>query len=340
MLDGTSAPRLREVYLDGVEIVGWEKAFPPTLSELIVKNMDHWGPSLSELFTICISCPNITILEVSNVAVGLDPRQSSAAAPLLEFPSLRKLTLCELGEEVTQNILQRLRFPTNCVVRLFSELLTPHPSTSLTSMLGHHLDNSNDVIDQLTIWIRAEADVIKIKGPRWNITFELADTEAVRDAVLWFNSNGVTSRNDSPQHSRRSIPVSLELDYDILVDGFDFLSSISDLQCIAKIALNSADLTILSHITVRGFKQNWPFPGVRELHFKHPSPGMDPVIKLFQERRGERDELGAAAPLQKIKFGDEFKTSRPARPDSLLMLLDAVDEDTQVSWYGKQVFRD
>ncbi|KAG9045130.1 hypothetical protein FS837_006988 [Tulasnella sp. UAMH 9824] len=339
MFHGTFTPRLREFWLDNVGIVGWKKPFPPMLSELTIKDVDYRGPSLSELLTILISCPNITILEVSNTGVDFDLDEGWTSTPLIEFPDLRKLTLCDLGDQVTQEIFQRLRFPADCVVRLFSDLPHSYPSASLTSMFSHHLDNpSHVVIDKLTIWIRGVTrgiiDVIKIEGPRWNVTFELDDMEAMRDAVLWFNGHESTC----------SVPVSLELDYDVGVYGFDLLSPIVDLQCITRISLNSTDLTELSQpldtVKVEGDKQSWPFPDVRELHVKHPKAEIHPVIKLVGRRRGKRDGLGAAGSLQKIKFGDEFKSIKPARPDSLLMLLDVVDEGTEVYWYGKQVLSD
>ncbi|KAG8930653.1 hypothetical protein FRC00_001034 [Tulasnella sp. 408] len=341
MFDSTSTPRLREFWLDNVGMVEWKKPFSPTLSELTIKNVEYrGGPSLSELLTILISCPNINVLEVSNVGVELDPEEGWTSTPLVEFPDLQKLTLCDLEDQVTEEIFRRLRFPADCAVRLFSGLLPPYPSASLTSMFSHHLDNPNHVvIDQLTIWIRGIAprgiiDVIRIEGPRWNVTFELDDMEAMRDAVLWFNGN----------ESTRSIPVSLELDYDVRAYGIELLSPIIDLQCITRIALNSGGLTELSQpldtVKVEGDKQSWPFPAVRELHVKHPKAEMHPIIKLVGRRRGKRDGLGAAGSLQKIKFGDEFNTVKPAQPDSLLLLLDVVDEGAEVYWYGKQVLRD
>ncbi|KAG8915500.1 hypothetical protein FRC01_003639 [Tulasnella sp. 417] len=208
-------------------------------------------------------------------------------------------------------------------------------------MLSHHLNNPNDVvIDQLTIWIRENSDVIIAEGPRWSITFELDDTEAIRDAVLWFKNHGATGRSDPPQPSTRTITVSLDIDYNVVADGFEFLSPITDLPCITKIALNNAGLAILSGpvqaIMAEGDKQIWPFPTARELHFKQPDAELHPVIQLVEKRRGESDELGAAAPLQKITFGDEFRTIKPAQPDSLLTLMDIMDEGAQVYWYGKQ----
>ncbi|KAG8921712.1 hypothetical protein FRC01_000110 [Tulasnella sp. 417] len=212
-------------------------------------------------------------------------------------------------------------------------------------MLSHHINNPNDVvIDQLTIWIRENSDVIIAEGPRWSITFELDDTEATRDAVLWFKNHGATGRSDPPQPSTCTITVSLDIDYNVVADGFEFLSPITDLPCITKIALNNAGLAILSSpvqaIMAQGDKQIWPFPNARELHFKQPDAELHPVIQLVEKRRGESDELGAAAPLQKITFGDEFRTVKPAQPDSLLTIMDIMDEGAQVYWYGKQVLRD
>lgn len=335
MFDSTSTPRLREFYTDNVGMVGWRKTFPPTLAELTIKHVDYKAPSLSELLTILISCPNITILELFNIVVDLDPEEGWVSTQLVKFPGLRKLTLCELGDQVIQEIFQRLRFPAGCVVRVFADLPHPHPSAPLTSMFSHHLDNpSHVIINQLTIWIRETTDVLRIEGPRWNVTFELDDMEAMRDAVRWFNRNGST----------HSIPVSLELDYDIRVYGFELLSPIVDLQCITRIALDRADLSELSQpqhaITVEGDKQSWPFPNMWELHIKNPTAEIHPVIDLVERRRQRGDGFGAASSLQKINFGDEFKTIKPARPDSLFELLDIVDEGSEVYWYGKQVLGD
>lgn len=335
-------PRLREVHIGRVGVVDWKTPFPPALSKLIITRVDYRGPRLSDLLTIFVRCPGITTLEISWTRVDLKPDQSWPTHPPIELPALKNLKLWYLETKAIQEILLRLRFPRECVINLACRLPQTNPSTSLDNMLSRYLGDPNDgLIDQLAIIIDDGSDSLTAKGPRWNLAFDFADIEAVRDAVLWFNSAGVADTNGRSQGTARRIVVSLNLDFDDPLGGFNFLCPLWDLQCIKRVTLDYHHIALLSQpvsaMTGDRGKECWAFPGMVELHISQGAES-DSIIGLVERERASHDAPGAAAPLQRIEFGGKLEKNSFDPPlDSLFTLLDVLDEDAQLYWYGERV---
>ncbi|KAG8974558.1 hypothetical protein FRC05_007190 [Tulasnella sp. 425] len=352
LFPGVWMPRLREVSIWGLEPVQLDMPFPPTLTKLSITNLKYWTTSFSKLITILISCPGLTALELSSICDYSIEDEGWKTLPVVSLPALRELTLRKLAKQVLRAILQRLQFPSECVVWLSSRHFYTDPSANLTSTLAHHIDDlQNGGINQITIAIARFDFVLRAQGPRWHMEFELRTMGGAKDIVLLLNPERTTCAEGSP-HDR--IPVTLEFIQDVPVDReLDRLSSISDLECVTSLKVDMSlgtHLAILSHlatrITNKGAMPTWHLPGLRELHIKGAIATIDPVIEFVENRRGQGDRLGLPAPLQRIEFegnqveGEDLSPSGPskqARPDTFLDLLNLWERGAQVIWYGERV---
>ncbi|KAG8975409.1 hypothetical protein FRC05_005739 [Tulasnella sp. 425] len=216
LVTSAHAPRLRELFLAGVEFARWDISFPPTLSRLILHNIRISSP---QILTVLVASPNLTVLDLSELCT-LERNNGTPDSALVELASLREMTFSMAPSNVMRDVMARLKFPSDCKVSLECEI---SDRDTRASFLDPALSQYHETFQQLEEIIQARIVVpfigvcVVLRYLHWEITLKLRNRDAVRDTLEWFgistNERAVASHlENSPVDSiplPSNIPISL-----------------------------------------------------------------------------------------------------------------------------------
>ncbi|KAG9042072.1 hypothetical protein FS837_011369 [Tulasnella sp. UAMH 9824] len=322
-------PRLRHLSLETAPMQ-WSTFSAPNLSVLRLASIEILGPSLSQLYDILATCPDLeeVIVEfMSSFADSTPPHPPH----LVSLHRLRKLDFKYIGSNAVHWLLEVLRIPADCSVHL-QEQVKGHPKDSLFP--SHLTDLAEKCLSQAS-----NITVIVPMGPvelssdgLWSLDLTLDNMDVVREVLLWLDVAEVSSKTEN-------LPIEMEWSSSVrLQDGFfDPVCEFGNVRHITICSNFGADCpgTVKQGLTLS-------FPGLRELHIEDPTSQMvELVISLLNERQAARKNDVSRHPLRMVIFDGE-EAAEVAQQSAILesetfrsLLHTATASDIQVWWYGK-----
>lgn len=249
LLQKENAPNLQEVYLDFMGLPHWNISFPPGLSKLAIHSIPNLSPTLIQVLSWLVACPNLTTLHLCCVDVWMNDRKDShATAPaVVELAILQDLKLEWIKQEVAQDLLRRLRFPEDCTVSLICQIHGASPSTSFLTPAFSRYYRSFDCVQEVetTRVVLGDYGEVRLEvvcWQRWRIGLVLWGAQALRDSLKWFgisteDSDGTSDLGSPPACFAKPshAPVSLNVTDISGRRNSNILTVISGLECITRI---------------------------------------------------------------------------------------------------------
>ncbi|KAG9045125.1 hypothetical protein FS837_006983 [Tulasnella sp. UAMH 9824] len=248
LLKAENAPNLHEVVLNFNGLPEWNISFPPSLSKLAIYDIPNLSPTLIEVLSVLIGCPNLTILQLCGVDIRMDDRVDGHAntPTVVDLANLEELKLEGLTQDLFQDLFGRLRFPGECTFSISCTIHGASPSTSFLTPTVSRYYRSFDCageIEKATVVLNEyelRLEVACQKG--WRIGLSLDGAQALRDSLKWF---GISTEeiNATPHLGSSSTrftkssrtPVSFNVGDIPTEQNLNFLISISELECITRI---------------------------------------------------------------------------------------------------------
>ncbi|KAG8901548.1 hypothetical protein FRC00_006379 [Tulasnella sp. 408] len=398
LLNGANTPHLRELRLRATQISRWDLiSFPPSLSKLEIRQIDHPRPSANRLISILSTCPNLTVLRLCYFSSsGTDqPDDLDGKAPaVVELSALQELELNVIQYPYLREILKRLRIPEECIVSLIPIRLgddSSPPKYSLTPTFWQHRERFQNT--EVTLTLAPWSFLLLAVCQRWRIVLDWEGSlDAIRDVLQWFDismkeSRIPSSRSDTSQVAStifNSGAITLKLqkgNYIFDVESRD-LAPVSDCQRISRIEFYGFDAwelaSLLLYLSGRedpdqpskvvnndhssgseqpGSKMQttrvWPFPRVSELVLEGvDADAMRALLGAIKSRSGDGSTAGTPgmpARLKRVELDDDEVLGWGLEDNQgvdaheaeqlLLEILDALDDDAELIWKGKRIFK-
>lgn len=306
LLKAENAPHLQEVVLNCVRLPNWKFSFPPSLSKLAIYDIRKISPTLMEILSFLVACPNLTVLQLCGVDIWVGDRvDDHAMAPtVVELAILQELKLEGITQDLFQDLFGRLRFPEECTISFRCMIQGASPSTSfLAPTLSRYYRSFDCAWDIEKATVALDEDTLRLDvtcRQRWRIGLILDEAHALRDSLNWFGIS--TEEINATSRWGTSVtcftkpgrtPVSLNVGDISKERNLNTLISISELECITRIeALGSSEQQMILLRYLGGHGQPYqpptdpqntsllgpvyqshnmqvhPFPGLRELVLK------------------------------------------------------------------------
>ncbi|KAG9043777.1 hypothetical protein FS837_009135 [Tulasnella sp. UAMH 9824] len=335
-LNSAHRPRLRTLLLHSLKIFRWEDvSFSLGLSKLDIQNFNQSGPSSSELLSILTTCPNLAILRLHYVDSRPEDDEVDDhinTTPIVELPSLQRLTLEDVSDQLARDLLAGLRVPEDCFILLRCTIPNSDPTTSFLNPALLRYRRTFQLpgeTPRITILVVRTGFRLIVTGGRWCINLNLGRTRAIREAIGWF---GIATDNNAESHlghlptdcaAFNDIPVTLKIAFSTRTNiEFDYLDPVIDLPCITKIEMTrlwprtqTKLLYYLSdsilQVTPPANSALWGADGAqpRMVHIR-PFPGLRGLVLKGLEEDALRAAIefiksrvpGGRAPLEQIEF--------------------------------------